>query len=176
MATVKSFKADVLSVSPPCCYSFIHLLWQRANTQNANFKTIYSGQFTFSGQLICLLFSSVTWGGIHYQNWFYSFVILHLLLLSLIQYIAVIIVYFLCFSNLSNFWLLIIYMMSPNIQVIGLQKNKDNLYQFFFNHKSISWKQVFKVKTVVKLTRYRLISILLDIIQSKMAKKVKYLC
>ena len=49
----------------------------------------------------------------------------------LIQYIAGIIVYFLCFSNLSNFWLLIIYMMLPNIHVIGLQKNKDNLYQFF---------------------------------------------
>ena len=70
----------------------------------------------------------------------------------LIQYIAGIIVYFLCFSNPSNFWLLITYMMLPNIHVIGLRKNKDNLYQFFFNHKSISWKQVFKVKTVVKLT------------------------
>ena len=49
----------------------------------------------------------------------------------LIQYIAGIIVYFLCFSNPSNFWLLITYMMLPNIHVIGLRKNKDNLYQFF---------------------------------------------
>ena len=47
-------------------------------------------------------------------------------------------------------------MMLPNIHVIGLRKNKDNLYQFFFNHESISWKQVFKVKTVVKLTSQEL--------------------
>ena len=48
MATVKSKKADVSSVSPSS------ERWTKANARNVSFFTLYGGQFTFSTQLLTL--------------------------------------------------------------------------------------------------------------------------
>ena len=59
MATIKSFKANVLSIIPSSEF------WQRANAWNINFKTLNSGQFysinsVDNTKLPCCTFSMVS--------------------------------------------------------------------------------------------------------------------
>ena len=48
LATVKSFKVDISSISP------LSELWQWNYAQNVSFETLYGGQFTLSSWLIIL--------------------------------------------------------------------------------------------------------------------------
>ena len=53
------------SVAPPSAYKpthnpqFLQSLWRRANARNVSFFTLYSGQFTFSTQLLTLNYQGV---------------------------------------------------------------------------------------------------------------------